>query len=77
LLIDLGKLKNTIAITDIIRKKHGKTITNGKNMKIYKQTVAACLKAVSQNSPGESEEDQENPKSGYPVVRPNFLVDVS
>lgn len=47
LIIDLGELKNTISITAIIRKKHSKIITNGKNMKIYKQTVAAYLKALS------------------------------
>jgi hypothetical protein len=52
LLIDLGKFKNIILITDIMRKKHDKSITNGKNIKIYKQTFAAYLKALSQNSPG-------------------------
>jgi hypothetical protein len=54
LLIDLGGFENTSLITDIVRTKHGKTITNGKNMEIYKQAVAAYLKALSQNSPAEN-----------------------
>jgi hypothetical protein len=41
-------------------------------MKIYKQAVAAYLKALSQNSPGDNYEDHEKPKSGYLAVRPSF-----